>query len=61
MNYLKHAVQQASLAGALRIIGAMIVVAAMYAHLLEGWSLWSDVSRYYALLGGTCLLPPPDS
>lgn len=56
MNYIKHTLQQASLAGALRIIGAMIVVAAMCAHLLEGWSLWSDVSRYYALLGGTLLL-----
>ena len=45
-----------SLAGLLRTVGALTVVAAMCAHLLEGWTAWNDLSRYYAMLGGTVLL-----
>ncbi len=49
-------VRESGLAGLLRIGGAMVVVAAMCSLLLEGWQQWSDVSRYYAMLGGTAVL-----
>ena len=44
------------LAGLLRMFGATIVVAGMCLHLLEGWSGWDDLSRYYAMLIGTGVL-----
>lgn len=45
-----------SLAGLMRTVGALLVVAAMCAHLLEGWHAWNDLSRYFAMLGGTVIL-----
>jgi hypothetical protein len=42
--------------GLLRLGGALLVVAAMCSHLLEGWQQWSDVSRYYVMLGGSAML-----
>ena len=37
-------------------IGAMVVVAALCANLLQGWDTWSGVDRYYAMFGVTGLL-----
>ncbi len=53
---LQNLTEKVSLAGLLRTVGALTVVAAMCAHLLEGWHAWNDLSRYYVMLGGTVLL-----
>ena len=44
-----------TLATLLRLGGALTVFAALAAHLLQGWDLWSGLSRYYVLLGGAAL------
>ena len=41
------------LSAVLRLVGALVVVSAMCAHLLEGWGEWNDVGRYYAMLAST--------
>jgi hypothetical protein len=51
-TYLER-VKRTSLAGVLRLLGALIVVAGLCAHLLEGWAQWGDLSRFYVLLGVT--------
>ena len=45
--------KRTSLAGVLRTLGALVVVAGLCSHLLEGWSDWGDLSRLYVLLGVT--------
>lgn len=54
-TYLER-VKTTSLAGVLRLLGALIVVAGLCAHLLEGWTQWGDLSRFYVLLGVTAAL-----
>ena len=53
---IDHLTNKFSLAGLMRTVGALLVVAAMCAHLLEGWHAWNDLSRYFAMLGGTVVL-----
>ena len=56
MNALVKHVGEITMAGALRAIGALVLVAALCANLMEGWAAWSGVSRYYAMFGVTGLL-----
>ena len=51
-SYLNQ-LKRTSLAGVLRTLGALVVVAGLCSHLLEGWSAWGDLSRLYVLLGVT--------
>ncbi|XOV84712.1 MAG: hypothetical protein ACFHXK_06240 [bacterium] len=51
-TYIDH-LKRTSLAGVLRTAGALVVVAGLCSHLLEGWNDWADLSRLYVLLGLT--------
>jgi hypothetical protein len=45
--------KRTSFAGVLRTLGALVIVAGLCSHLLQGWSAWGDLSRLYVLLGVT--------
>lgn len=45
-----------SIASLMRLVGALTVVAAMSAFLLQDWAAGNDISRYYLLLSQTALL-----
>jgi len=51
-TYLEQ-LKRTSFAGVLRTLGALVIVAGLCSHLLQGWSAWGDLSRLYVLLGIT--------